>query len=158
MSVDYQQMNHVFDKLCISDSNWAFDLNNLKREGVEAVICITRESPGDGVEDAAYPAEYLHYLKDYLHFPIEDAYPLPEYIISKSLDFIGENLSSGRNVLVHCTGGASRSVALALCHLFRMGMGFDEAQQFLKAKRPQAIFRDELMSSIKEYFNISNIS
>ncbi len=155
MPVANQPMNHVFDKLCISNSKWAFDLDNLKREGIEAIICITRQCPGDGLEDESYPARYLHYLSDYLHFPINDGFPLPGHIISKSLDFMEENLSSGRKVLVHCTAGASRSVALVLCHLLTLGMGFDEAQRFLEEKRPQAVFFDELMSSVRQYFNIS---
>lgn len=45
-------------------------------------------------------------------------------------------LKSGRNVLVHCHQGISRSAAVVIAYLIRnQGMSFDSAHSFLKRKR-----------------------
>lgn len=46
--------------------------------------------------------------------------------------------SSGKNVLIHCLGGISRSVSLVLAILIRRGMTLREGLQLLKSKRRDA--------------------
>lgn len=42
---------------------------------------------------------------------------IPKEIIDKALDFIEENLESGKKVLVHCNQGQSRSPSIGLLYL-----------------------------------------
>ncbi|KAM0795897.1 protein-tyrosine phosphatase-like protein [Usnea florida] len=60
-------------------------------------------------------------------------------IFGATCDLIEEKRAEGKKVLVHCRMGISRSVTLVMAYLMRAwGVGFAEAQIFVKGKRPMA--------------------
>ncbi|CAF9917177.1 hypothetical protein IMSHALPRED_003488 [Imshaugia aleurites] len=60
-------------------------------------------------------------------------------IFGPTSDLIEEKRAEGKKILVHCRMGISRSVTLVMAYLMRAwGVGFPEAQTFVKEKRPMA--------------------
>ncbi|KAF9444655.1 phosphatases II [Macrolepiota fuliginosa MF-IS2] len=56
--------------------------------------------------------------------------------LEAACNYIDTSLRSGRNVLVHCQQGVSRSAAVILAYLIRnRGMTYDSAYAYLKRKR-----------------------
>ncbi|KAF6749375.1 protein-tyrosine phosphatase-like protein [Ephemerocybe angulata] len=61
-------------------------------------------------------------------------------------------LKSGRNVLVHCHQGVSRSAAVVIAYLIRnQGMSFDNAQSFVKRKRACIKPNSGFMRALQEW-------
>jgi hypothetical protein len=81
----------------------------------------------------------------YKKIPLDDVddSPLGEYLDS-AVKFIHEQLESGKNVLVHCMMGKSRSAAIVIAYLLYRStidksLGLDSLQKaylFLKSRRP----------------------
>lgn len=68
---------------------------------------------------------------------------------SECIQFIEENLSEGRNVLVHCVAGISRSPAIVIAYVINyFNWSFQRAFDFVKSKRsivnPNAGFISQL--------------
>lgn len=53
------------------------------------------------------------------HYPIEDRKTISDVMVNKILNSIDKHLLSGRNVYVHCFGGAGRSATIACLWLAR---------------------------------------
>ena len=43
--------------------------------------------------------------------------------------------SKGKNVLIHCNAGASRSPSFTIAYLMTLGLSFDDAYRYLKERR-----------------------
>ncbi|KAL0388659.1 UNVERIFIED_CONTAM: Dual specificity protein phosphatase 1 [Sesamum radiatum] len=66
--------------------------------------------------------------------------------------FIDEARARGGGVLVHCFAGRSRSVTVVVGYLmFKNGMSFTEALQYVKTKRPVASPNSGFMLQLQEY-------
>jgi len=76
--------------------------------------------------------------------PISDAF-------EESAAWIAQQLAAGRNVLVHCWAGVSRSVTLVLYYMItRRGFAdADAALRAVRALRPQANPNDGFMNQLK---------
>jgi len=72
--------------------------------------------PARGVDPAHAPAPRLEYLT----LALEDTPSQPLLgVLPAAVDFIGDSLSSGHRVLVHCVAGMSRSVSICVAYLVR---------------------------------------
>ncbi|KAL0414596.1 UNVERIFIED_CONTAM: Dual specificity protein phosphatase 1 [Sesamum radiatum] len=66
--------------------------------------------------------------------------------------FIDEARARGGGVLVHCFAGRSRSVTVVIGYLmFKNGMSFAEALEYVKTKRPVASPNSGFMLQLQEY-------
>ena len=70
-------------------------------------------------------------------------------ILPETLSYIHDQLSSGKNLLIHCFAGQSRSITIVIAYLIKhKGMSLDEALTFVKNKRsvsrPNEAFLDVL--------------
>lgn len=83
-------------------------------------------------------------VKRHLMVPLEDKAnsDLMEYF-DQTNDFLGTNLREGRNILVHCKSGRSRSVAAVIAYLQR--------KYYETAIRPQNLGLDEALSRMVSY-------
>lgn len=103
------------------------DLQTLRREGVQAVLCLLAQDEFEryGVIDLldSYRAQGF----DVLHLPTIDRTPPSEEALQQAMGWIGEHLASGRRVLVHCVGGLGRAGTVAGCWLRTYGLPGDEA-------------------------------
>ena len=98
-------------------SNWfaSNNLNLLKELDIKAVIT---------VEKSKKPTQVLDYYRknniEFLQIPIDDSTNENIYnFFDTSYDFIDKNISQGKNVLVHCFAGISRSSAIVINYMIR---------------------------------------
>lgn len=83
-------------------------------------------------------------VKHHLMIPLEDKAnaDLMEYF-DQTNDFLATNLRGGRNILVHCKSGRSRSVAAVIAYLQR--------KYYETTIRPQSLSLDEALSKMVSY-------
>ncbi|WP_162562334.1 protein-tyrosine phosphatase family protein [Salinigranum rubrum] len=99
-------MDHVTDSLLVGDADDASDHAALRAEGVTAVLSLTHDSP-------ARPATgYAVLDRPLIDGPRHDAADF-----ATAVDDLRSLLAEGERVLVHCSAGASRSVAVAAAAL-----------------------------------------
>lgn len=76
-----------------------------------------------------------------LHHKIVEASDVENYSLNRHFrdctDFIKQHRMHGRNVLVHCHAGKSRSTSIVLAYLMEeLGMSLESAYRLAKEKRP----------------------
>ncbi|KZS89096.1 phosphatases II [Sistotremastrum niveocremeum HHB9708] len=72
--------------------------------------------------------------------------------LNGACDYIRSHLSQGRNVLVHCQQGVSRSCAIIIAYLMReRGLSFDESLALIKARRACAKPNDGFIRQLRAW-------
>lgn len=134
-------MNYVIDNIYIGNQYDAHNFSYLKLNNISYILVC-------GIEQEKPFQDNFIYLK----FPI---YDLPSVNISvyfcQALKFIHESQKKGKNILIHCAAGISRSASFVLAYLiFEKKLTYSEAIFFLKKKRniifPNEGFQKQLMS------------
>ena len=110
-----KDINEIIPHLFISNWFTSNNLNLLKELNINAVIT---------VEKSKKPLQVLDYYEknniEFLQIPIDDS--INENInrfFDISYDFIDKNISQGKNVLVHCFAGISRSSAIVINYMIK---------------------------------------
>jgi protein-tyrosine phosphatase len=116
------------------------DLANWKREGIDAVVSLLtpeeEENLGLKKEAAAVKKQNM----DFFSFPIRDLQvPRSRTPLTKTLEEINAQLSSGKNVLVHCRQGIGRTGMVAACLLVTRGWSPSAAVDYLSTLRGTAV-------------------
>lgn len=106
------------------------DYDYLLGQGITAVIDIRAERLDD-VE------LYKRHNVDFLKLRVLDIMVPSTEQIEEAMQFTRRNIESGGNVYIHCAKGRGRSGVLVMAYLMRYhDMTFEEARDFVKAKRP----------------------
>jgi len=119
----------------------AFDLESIKQEGIRAIISLTG-TPLNPQTVRRLGFEYLH-----SHISGTPAFDQLNGIIQ----FINEQNSSSRSVLVHCAEGMGRTGTVLAAYLVSHGLGADEAIRHVREKRPGSILTTEQEKAIREF-------
>jgi ADP-ribosyl-[dinitrogen reductase] hydrolase len=92
-------------------------------------------------------------VRAYAWLPIWDEQKWPgDGWLDMAADVVASFRHAGLNVLVHCAGGVSRSTLVVCGYLIRhRGMTYDQAMEFVTAKRPVANPNDTFKQGLKEY-------
>jgi atypical dual specificity phosphatase len=105
------------------------ELNGLKHEGVKAIVSLTGTP--------LYP-EPVHRLGfEYLHSHISGA-PSPIQL-HEIIQFIDEQNTQSKPVLVHCAEGKGRTGTVLAAYLVYKGRSADDAIKKVREKRPGSI-------------------
>ena len=88
-----------------------------------------------------------------LYLSVEDGVPLPETMLKKGIDFIKTHKDQGRNVMVSCGAGISRSTTFAIAALKEIER-LNLFHSFLEIKlhHPETMPHPALWKSLCEYF------
>lgn len=105
------------------------DYQFLLDHGISAVVNIRAEREDD-------TAFYRKHQIDYISYKIPDvAAPDPD-TIEQAVQWMRQEITSGRTVLVHCAKGRGRSATLAAAYLMATdGITLDQAVKILEEKR-----------------------
>ncbi len=116
---------------------YARDYRFLSENGISAVLDTRAERLGDL---AFYEREGIAHAK----FGVPDVTVPDERTISAGVDWIVEQIVSGRTVLVHCAKGRGRSATVVAAYLMReKGLSFEKANAELKRARPLTRLEDK---------------
>ena len=84
-----------------------------------------------------------------LYLPVEDGVPLSNHHLRKGIGFVLGQKQLGRNVLVACGAGMSRSAAFAVAALNEdEGLGLLNALQAVKSRHPDTLIHPALWESL----------
>jgi protein-tyrosine phosphatase len=136
-------MNKVAERLYISDYNEARAMSQTNPLNIQADLNCSMMSDGHaGFHDIAYCRT---------DFP--DGPAIPEPLFWRGMAFMVKEYLSGKNLLVHCAAGVSRSVTMACALMTYLGLApnMDEALKQVKANRPQAGPAPAVFASAKQY-------
>jgi predicted protein tyrosine phosphatase len=115
------------------------DVDLLHAHQIGAMLQLAESAPQTGIA-----ARFVH---------VEDGEPLPATLLREGVDFVRLQKSLGRNVLVACGAGISRSATFALAALKEEeGLSLLEAFREIRARHPLAQPHPELWSSLCGYY------
>lgn len=137
----FTEPTHVIDNIYIGNSLNASNYYELSDRGITHIINVSEEISNYFPDDFEY---YRIPVSDTNDASLENYFPDALNFIDRAREY-----DFGRNVLIHCFMGSSRSATIVLIYLIRVhNMTFDEAYSFLKNLRPvvnlNVTFADEL--------------
>jgi|SRR6266478_5279391 len=112
------------------------DIHKWKRAGIKSVLSLlTPEEEGD-LDLRSEAGEVRAQGMDFTSLPIPDRQiPRSEAKLSEVLERVAHDLSTGKNVLVHCRQGIGRSGLTAACLLVKNGLSPGAAVDSVSAAR-----------------------
>jgi len=114
----------------------------LGRKGISSILSVT-EDP--------LPSSWIPKSIDYSHVPMQDHEPPSQGSLASTAARIESELSAGRVVLVHCQAGRGRTMCAIGAYLIQSkNMGAQEALDFMRAKRPNAV-EERQEDSLREF-------
>ena len=121
--------------------DWLSDeIGGWKREGVNSVLSLLTAEEERELDLTNEANESRRQGLRYFSFPIPDRQvPQSEAKFNAVLTQVSEDLSDGKNVLVHCRQGVGRTGLVAACLLIRGGMSSGAAVEAVSAARGVAI-------------------
>ncbi|KAK6941442.1 Dual specificity phosphatase, catalytic domain [Dillenia turbinata] len=124
------------------------DVPRLKQLGVGGVITLN-----EPYETLVPSSLYHDYGIDHLVIPTRDYLFAPSFVdISRGVDFIHRNVSSGRTTYVHCKAGRGRSTTVVLCYLVAYkNMTPDAALEYVRLRRPRVLLHPSQWKAVREY-------
>jgi len=88
-----------------------------------------------------------------LYVPVEDGEPLPVDLLRMGVEFVRLEKALGRNVLIACGAGISRSATFTIAALKEEeSLGLLEAFRQVRAKHPGAMPHPALWESLCDYY------
>lgn len=145
---DKENGNKVEDHLYISSVNTAHNMDFMSSNQIIAIVNITTDCPNKFINSIIY-----HNIR------IEDDHHIDIiFHLKPAVTFINKYISTGQNVLVHCSAGKSRSASICIAYLmWKHQWHYDEAYKYLKSKRyiiePNEKFAKQLIDNQKEILN-----
>jgi len=116
------------------------ELVNWSRAGVNAVFSLLTPEEEQDLDLAAEPSQAKALGLRFLSFPIQDRRtPDSEAGLASALDELDNELTAGRNVVLHCRQGIGRTGLVAACLLIARGVGPEAAVRRLSAIRRVAV-------------------
>lgn len=121
-------MSEIFPNLHLGDVGTSRDSTFFKKRKISHVLIAAR-----GLK------QHFKGSCTYMQLSISDI-PILKIItyFVESIQFIDEAISNGKNVLVHCLGGISRSATIVIAYvMIKKRKSFEEALKFVKKQRPK---------------------
>lgn len=114
--------------------------DKLKKEGITADISLEDERL-----DAPFGVDF------YVWIPVKNhAAPRPDQL-EFGVSVIEKLIAMGKKVYVHCKNGHGRAPTLVAAYLIKKGKNPEEAETFIKTKRPQMHLEEAQRQALREF-------
>lgn len=141
---DAVSISEVYNRLFVGGYIQASKLLYRNPFKIEAVLDVSTEPPYEEAKDIVYA-----------HIPFDDGGGIPEKKFWACMEFLFEQYSQGKNVLIHCAAGISRSVTIAIAFLcYAKIMGFDDAFNYVRQRRQIANPHRDVMNSARKWLRV----
>ena len=141
---DAVSISEVYNRLFVGGYIQASKLSHRNPFKIEAVLDVSTEPPYPEAKDIVYA-----------HIPFDDGGGIPEAKFWACMEFLSQQYGQGKNVLIHCAAGISRSVTIAISFLtYAKIMGFDDARRFVEQRRQIANPHRDVMNSAKKWLQV----
>ena len=135
----------ILPGLLLGSIGAAFNRKSLLEHKVTHILCCC-----DGVE-APYP-KFFTYKS--LELPDKRSEDITQYF-EDTATYIHDVVSQGKEVLVHCRAGKSRSVAIVMSYLMKyQNLTVDEALGLIRKTRENVLPNSGFMTQLREYEKI----
>ena len=115
------------------------------KNGIKSVVTI-RESP---LDPAWFPKESSI---DYKHVKVQDFGAPPVEELNQVINYIDNEIQSGKPVIVHCNGGSGRTGTVLAAYLMKKeGLTADQAALKVKEIRGRTIRHQRQLDTLREY-------
>lgn len=138
-------MDGVADGIAIGGIRVTADRAALNPLGIGAVLQLY----GPEAQPPRFPADIAA-----LQLFVLDGTPIPADVLRQGVQFIREQRDAGRNILVACGSGRSRSVSFVAAYLHEQGMDLPEALRAIVRSRRDALPHPELLRSLVEHYGL----
>lgn len=144
---DRLNMSWITPHLAVGGRVRSSDIPRLAAAGVSRVVDTRSEHKDD---EAALAAQGI----ELLYLPTPDTQPLTLEELHRGSDWVNQQITAGRRVLIHCEHGVGRSVLLAAAALVASGMNAHEAISLIKRRRWQAAPNHRQMRRLQAFERI----
>jgi len=104
--------------------------------GIGAIVSLLTPEEEQDLELQNEPAEVEKHGMKFISLPIPDRQvPSSQSAVAATLEKVGAELSSGKNVVLHCRQGIGRSGLIAACLLINKGLSAGAAVDSVSAAR-----------------------
>ena len=135
------KMSSIIDNLYLGNACDASYFYKLKNANIKAIVNVTKEIPNYFEEDFQY---YNISLNDQNHENFTNE------IFDKSCEFIDS--FKGRNILIHCYMGSSRSATVMAAYLIKKyKLSLNEILELFKKKRTIVNINKQFMKNLQDY-------
>ncbi|CDW77446.1 dual specificity protein phosphatase 1 [Stylonychia lemnae] len=135
-----KEMNLIMPNLYLSGIEPTFQLHYLQKENIKSILTVAN------LIEPMFPDDFEYKIID-----IDDnaSCNLLQHF-DECIDFIDTRIAEGKNVLVHCAVGVSRSASVVIAYVMKKkGLTRDEAMAFVRKSRPAIYpnsgFREQLL-------------
>ncbi|KAA0061514.1 putative dual specificity protein phosphatase DSP8 [Cucumis melo var. makuwa] len=150
MEAEFRWWDEVDQFLLLGAVPFPKDVPRLKKLGVGGVITLN-----EPYETLVPSSLYYRHGIDHLKIPTRDYCFAPKFSdISRAVDFIHRNASSGKTTYVHCKAGRGRSTTIVLCYLVKYKhMTPSAALDYVRSRRPRVLLAPSQWEAVQEYSN-----
>ena len=132
----------IFNWLYLGSYQNACNNNDLKDLKINYILNCAAECQNKNYPEINY---FKAKINDFPNFNIS-------LFFNKTNDFINEAKLSGKNILIHCQLGISRSTTCLIAYMIKyLGYNTVSAMQFIKNKRPQIMPNFGFLQQLKNY-------
>ncbi len=136
------EYNYITDGIFIGTNQCCqthFD-EKLKKEGITADISLEEERI-----DAPFGVDF------YVWIPVKNHTPPAPDQLKFGVSTLEKFVQMGKKVYVHCKNGHGRAPTLAAAYLISKGKSPEEAEEFIKSKRPSMHLEDVQRQALKDF-------
>jgi protein-tyrosine phosphatase len=141
---DALPVSKIYNRLFLSGYHAASLLNKDNPFGIDFVLDVSTEPPYEEAKGI-----------EYCHIPFNDGAEIPEKKFWECMQVLFDRYQRGKNILIHCAAGISRSATIAAAFLhFAHIMQFADALAYITQRRAVVEPKEETLASVRKLLKV----